>query len=1610
MKPSIIGRAVRLAAAVTLAIFAAQTAHAAPPANDNFASAQLVSGASGSVTGTNVEATKQAGEPDHAGDPGGQSVWFRWTAPSSGPFQFNTVGSDFDTTIGIYTGATLVTLTEVASNDEAIEGLVSRVYFQATAGTVYRIAVDGYEGGNGFAEEGSITLGWAAVPAPANNAFASATVIAGGSGGEDVNIAGATKEAGEPDHFGSPGGSSVWYSWTAPSDGQVSFSLPYTEFIPLIGVYTGNTLATLTEEKSGDFEAQFTATAGTTYRIAIDTDGGIGEATLVWNLLAVHDNFENAVVITGASGSRTDNNDGATRQTGEPDHGAGFGSTMWYRWTAPANGLVSMIPRQSSGDGMIVAVYTGTTLTGLTRVENRDPFISYSMIFEATAGVEYRIAVDSSDSGTPGTYTFEWLQAGPPANDNVANATALTGTSGTTQCLLLGSTFEFGEGVYASGTGSVFYRWTAPAAGVFRMKLASGQNPSSFDISQVEGTGPNPLGLVRAGGLAGVTAGQVITFRVEGNDFDNPRLNLEYNFIAGASVITADYEGFVMLERTGQTKTITLRRTVGDFSGTATVTLAPQSGTGLANEVTHYTLSQTAITFAPNETEKQVTVTTVNNAVTEGELQIRALLQAGSNAVVDDLDGVYLSRFDDEDDPANNLIANATLITGASGTIAGTTVGADPDFDTDPGYLDIGEDPGPLFGAPIETVWYRWTSPFSGPVAFRVSSAPAFFGEARVAVFEGTTPAATVVSQGLDGAGWIAETGRTYHIGIAAAEQDGFGVISGMPFSLSWAPPAAGFISIDDVTVIEGPGTNAVLTITRTNGSIAFTLDVNTFESAGATEGEDFTGTSTTVSFAAGEMSKTVSIPILDDAIVEYPESGGSGQSFSVAISTVDPEVFIARGTAKVTILDDEAGSIVSIDPLGNDNETKLEDAGPFQIRLTRAGITAGVSTVDYTLTAGTATAADVTLTGGTVTFAAGETEATITIPITDDTLDEPLETLTLTILNPGAGTTLGEKTSAVLTIVDDDIPGVLAFASATATATEPANSILLTVSRTDGSDGEVSATFTIAPGTATAGADYTTTSGTVTFLDGETSKDIVVALNDDFLDEPNETLTVTLRAPTAGASLGAQRTTTVTLVDNDIPGEFAFSTTASTISESTGSLILTVVRNLGSDGTVSVSYGTINGTAVAGVHFGATSGTLNFAHGETSRTITVPILENSYDEPSRTFSLALSNATSGATIGTQGTTSVTITDNDTFAAKKTAFAALLRKAGIAKGSISAKTTATGKITAQALVDSFKFTFTGTLGVDGTATMTFAQRGRSTKTLTLQIGGDAFRGTLNDGDGNIYTFDGSENDTGTKTAPVDSAAKYTALIQTRPAPNSGLSAGRFPQGEGWVQFAVGFDGKITGTGKLADGTALSFGGVVDVSGKFPVFIQLYAGKTGSIAFTLVFDSTQTETDATAFDVRWAKPALPKDKLYPLGWPGAINADLFASKFIAPAKPTTKNPNPPYVLGTHNVLGLAAPTNVVFTITGGATPGFGNNATIDAKNKVTVTGPAAGATGATTLTVTLKPTGAMSGAFTQTTTLTNGKFSGVVLQKTHNGGGYFIGVNATSGRVSIDPRP
>src|SRR6185436_2357673 len=131
----------------------------ATPPNDNFANSQLISGNSGSAGGSNAGATKESGEPNHANNSGGASIWYFWSAPENGQVTITTAGSNFDTLLAAYTNSSLSNLTPIASNDDVNSGdLTSTVTFNTTGGTVYRIAVDGYAGAMG-----NTTLNWSFV-------------------------------------------------------------------------------------------------------------------------------------------------------------------------------------------------------------------------------------------------------------------------------------------------------------------------------------------------------------------------------------------------------------------------------------------------------------------------------------------------------------------------------------------------------------------------------------------------------------------------------------------------------------------------------------------------------------------------------------------------------------------------------------------------------------------------------------------------------------------------------------------------------------------------------------------------------------------------------------------------------------------------------------------------------------------------------------------------------------------------------------------------------------------------------------------------------------------------------------------------------------------------------------------------------------------------------------------------------------------------------------------------------------------------------------------------------------------------------------------------------
>lgn len=116
------------------------------PPNDNFVNATVLQNNSGTLNGSSVSATREAGEPSHAGFTGDKSVWYSWLSPINGQMTIDTIGSNYDTTLAVYTGNAVNQLVHIASNDDIVNGQnkASRVQFNITAGTTYRIAVDGW--------------------------------------------------------------------------------------------------------------------------------------------------------------------------------------------------------------------------------------------------------------------------------------------------------------------------------------------------------------------------------------------------------------------------------------------------------------------------------------------------------------------------------------------------------------------------------------------------------------------------------------------------------------------------------------------------------------------------------------------------------------------------------------------------------------------------------------------------------------------------------------------------------------------------------------------------------------------------------------------------------------------------------------------------------------------------------------------------------------------------------------------------------------------------------------------------------------------------------------------------------------------------------------------------------------------------------------------------------------------------------------------------------------------------------------------------------------------------------------------------------------------------
>lgn len=345
--------------------------------------------------------------------------------------------------------------------------------------------------------------------------------------------------------------------------------------------------------------------------------------------------------------------------------------------------------------------------------------------------------------------------------------------------------------------------------------------------------------------------------------------------------------------------------------------------------------------------------------------------------------------------------------------------------------------------------------------------------------------------------------------------------------------------SIANGTLAEGSAgkSQMVFTVTLSQAATAPVSVGYTTVNGTAIAGQDYASVVGTLTFAAGETAKTVSVDILGDTLVE------TNETFSLSLSSPTGAT-IAKGQATGTIVNDDIDAqpavlpAISIADLSTREGNGEHNHFMFAVTLDKASsvpVTVQYKTVDGSAAGGV----DYTASTGTVTFAPGTTSQTIHVDIKGDSVAEADETFTVLLSSPVSATIADG--SGTGTIANDDVAApVLPSLSVSDAARAEGNSgtatLNFTVSLSKAATGPVTVQYGTANGTASAGSDYTAKSGTLTFAAGETSKKVSVAVSGDTVVEANETLTLNLSGASGATIADGLGAGTITNDDVAVP------------------------------------------------------------------------------------------------------------------------------------------------------------------------------------------------------------------------------------------------------------------------------------------------------------------------------------------------------------------------------------------------------------------------------------------------------------------------------------------
>ena len=651
------------------------------------------------------------------------------------------------------------------------------------------------------------------------------------------------------------------------------------------------------------------------------------------------------------------------------------------------------------------------------------------------------------------------------------------------------------------------------------LSAASGQTVTVL-ATPTDGTATSPLdylGLPAVLTFAPGVTTQTFTVAINGDTIDEADETFTVDLTVPVNATIADAQGLGTITDDDVAPTVSIddvtvvEGDAGVTNAVFTVTLSAASGQtvtvlatptdGTATSPLDYLGLPAVLTFAPGVTTQTFTVAVNGDTIDELDETFTVDLTVPVNATIADAQGVGTITDDDlaptisiddvtiveGDAGVTNAVFTVTL-SAASGQIV--TVLATPTDGTATSPLDY-------LGVPVT-----------------VTFAP---GE--------TTQTVTVAING----DTIDELDETFTVELTApvnatiADAQGVGTITDDD-----TPPT---VSIDDVTVVEGDAgvTNAVFTVTLSAASGQTVTVLATPADGTATSPLDYLGVPVVVTFAPGETTQTVTVPINGDTIDE------TNETFFINL-TAPTNATIADAQGLGTITDDDVAPTVSIDDV-----TVVEG---------NAGVTNAVFTVTLSAASGQtvtvlATPADGTATSPldylglpvTVTFAPGETTKTVTVAVNGDAVVEPNETFFINLTAPTNATLADAQALGTITNDDSATVSIVKIADGAETDSPTSGTFRVTLSAASATDTVINYTIS---GTASAGNDYTALSGTVTIPAGQLSADISVVVLNDAVVEDTETVIATLTGfgsvnPSITLDpVPANVTATVNITDND--------------------------------------------------------------------------------------------------------------------------------------------------------------------------------------------------------------------------------------------------------------------------------------------------------------------------------------------------------------------------------------------------------------------------------------------------------------------------------------------